>query len=707
MSQKRYFVLFALFLLAVPAWAEDKPSEDKQQKPLAVLRSDAPAAEKATACKQLAIYGKKEAVAALAPLLADEKLSSWSRIALEAIPDPAADEALRQALGTLHGRLLIGVINSLGVRHDVHAVEYLAVRLKDSDAEVAAAAAVALGRIGNAAAVKTLEPSLVGTPETVRSAVAIGCILCAEKALSDGNRDEAVRLYDMVRKADVPPQRVREATRGAILARQSAGVPLLVETLKSPDKATFALGLRVARELSGREVTDALLAELNHATPQRQGLLILALADRGDTAVLNAVLEAAKSGSGEARLAAIRVLRRLGNASCVPVLLAAAAEKDEQLSQAAMGVLADMTGKDVDDDLAARLAGAQGDSRRILIQLAGQRQIAAAVPALWKAADDADAQIRAASLTALGYTIALQDLPVLIGRVGSPKNPDDVAPAQKALADACQRMPEPDACAAQLVAAMAQAAVPVKCRFLDVLGKLGGARALQAVAAAAKDADPVVRDAGSKLLGEWMSTDAAPVLLDLARTSTDEKYKIRAVRAYIRLVRQFDMPEAQRAAMCRTAMEIAERDAEKKLVLEVLDRYPSQITLALALEASKVPSLKNDAAAVCLMIEKRIGGKSAEMQKLLRAVGHKPVKLEILTAHYGAGTAQKDVTAILRQNAGDFPMIVLPNPNYNTSFGGDPASGVVKQLKIQYKINGKPGEVALPENDPVVLPVPK
>ena len=706
MFQIRYFVLSALFLAAAPAWAADKAPEDKQQQPLAVLRSNATAAEKATACKQLAIYGKKEAVPALAPLLADEKLSSWSRIALEAIPDPAVDEALRQALGTLQGRLLIGVINSIGVRRDAHAVEYLAVRLQGPDADVASAAAVALGRIGGTRAVGTLEPALAG-PAAVRSAVAQGCILCAEKALADGNRDVAVRLYDLVRKSDVPKQRVIEATRGAILARQTAGVPLLAEVLKSADKATFALGLRVARELPGREVTEALLAELGHATPQRQGLLILALADRGDTAVLDAVLQAAKTGPGQARVAAIRVLRRLGNATCVPVLLDAAEDKDEELSQASLAVLADMPGKEVDDDLAARLPTAQGNSRRILIQLAGQRQIAAAVGALLKAADDADAQIRTAALTALGFTVTLRDLPVLVSRVANPQNADDVATAQKALAAACQRMPDADACAEQLVAAMAQGAVPVKCRFLEVLGKLGGARALQAVAAAAKDADPTVRDAGSKLLGEWMSTDAAPVLLELAKTATEEKYKIRAVRAYIRLARQFDMPEAQRAAMCRTAMEISERDAEKKLVLEVLDRYPSALTLAIAVEAAKVPALKNDAAAICIMIEKRIGGKSADLRKLMREVGHKSVKLEILSGRYGAGTAQKDVTEILRRNAGDFPMIVLPSPDYNSAFGGDPASGVVKQLKIQYKINGKPGEVTLPENDTVVLPVPK
>jgi hypothetical protein len=54
-----------------------------------------------------------------------------------------------------------------------------------------------------------------------------------------------------------------------------------------------------------------------------------------------------------------------------------------------------------------------------------------------------------------------------------------------------------------------------------------------------------------------------------------------------------------------------------------------------------------------------------------------------------------------------FNVIVMSDSSYNSSFGGDPASGVVKQLKIQYRINGKAGEVSLPENATIVLPPPK
>ncbi len=576
--------------------------EKDPAKLIAVLRSDAPPQDKALVCKRLAVFGGQEAVPALAPLLTDAQLSSWARIALEAIPGPAADQALRQAMGKLKGRLLIGVINSIGFRRDAKAVGALVARLKDADAEVVSAAAAALGRIANAPAAAALQAALNAGPTAARAAAAQGCILCADRLLTEKKLAEAGKLYDLIRKADVPKQRILEATRGAILARGSAGVPLLVEQLQSADKSFFGLGLWTARELPGREVTEALVAELGRASPERRPLLVLALADRGDAAAFAPLLQAAKSGPENVRIAAVRVLGRLGGAACLPVLLDAAQDDSADLGQAALDALADLAGKEVDGAVAARFAKAEGKGRLVLIQLAGRRRIQAVVPALLKAADDPEAQTRAAALAALGQTIDLGQLSVLISRVANPRDADESKAAEDALLAACARMPDREACAAKLVEAMAQVPTAAKCKFLEVLTAMGGVKALQTVAAAAKDADPEIRDAGSRLLGEWMTADVAPVLLDLAKTSAEAKYKIRALRGYLRIARQLNLPLAQRTAMAREALKIAQRNDEKKLVLEVLRRYPSAEGLAMVLPHLRTPGLKAPAALAAVMI---------------------------------------------------------------------------------------------------------
>ncbi|MCE9545852.1 MAG: PBS lyase [Planctomycetia bacterium] len=700
--------LFASTATMALAAADPSASKEKERQSIAVLKSDSPKAEKAMACKRLAVYGSKDAIPLLAPLLADEQLASWSRIALEAIPGPEADEALRDAMPKLNGKLLIGVINSIGVRRDAAAVDGLSAQLKNADAQVASAAAVALGHIGNPAACKVLRESLAAAPAGVRSGIAEGCILCAERLLAEDKAAEAAAVYDEVRQAEVPKPRILEATRGAILARKSAGIPLLIEQLRSKDKALLYIGLCAARELPGSDVANALAAEAVSTSPDRAALILQALADRGDTVASPAVLQAAKSGPKPARLAAIGILRRAGNASSVPTLLEISIDADPEIAQSGRAALAVLPGNEVDAEIVARLSKAENNLLPLLIELVGQRRIDATA-ALQQAVDSTDPQIRHAALTALGATVGPDGLPILIARATAPKNADDGPVARQALRTASIRMADREACAKLLVAAMNQGGSDVakKVEMLEILGAVGGTNALAALGAAGKDADAQLQDTSTRLLGAWMTVDAAPVLLDLAKTAPDDKYKARAMRGCLRLVRQFSVPEPQRAEICRAALEITPRESEQKLVLEVLQRHPSREALGVAVKAMQIPAIAADANRTALVIVQKIGGQPADVKKLLAQAGLKPVKIEIVKAEYGAGARQKDVTEILRKAAGDLPLLALPSPSYNASFGGDPAPGSSKQLKIKYQLDGQPGEATFAENAMIVLPLPK
>jgi hypothetical protein len=159
--------------------------------------------------------------------------------------------------------------------------------------------------------------------------------------------------------------------------------------------------------------------------------------------------------------------------------------------------------------------------------------------------------------------------------------------------------------------------------------------------------------------------------------------------------------------MCEAALDATNRPAEQKLVLAVLERYPSADTLRVAAKASHSPALKQDAGRVAMAIAQKLGGNSPESQKLLAEIGIEPLNIEIVRAEYGAGSTQKDVTDALKQQLHGLPLINLPSANYNESFGGDPVPNTPKQLKVQYRINGKPGEVTFDENATILLPMPK
>ena len=202
------FIPLLAFLTSItqasPAWDEATA--------LAVLASDTE--QKARACQVLAVVGGPEAVPALAELLDDNHLASYARTALEVIEDPSAGEALRAALTTLEGRLLAGVVTSIGVRGDETAVPALQELASHSEREVAESALVALAAIGSEEALATVVQALNQGPADLRVSAAHAALAAAEKMAKNGNEPAAQKLLGSVQAA-VLPEHIRQAAGAA------------------------------------------------------------------------------------------------------------------------------------------------------------------------------------------------------------------------------------------------------------------------------------------------------------------------------------------------------------------------------------------------------------------------------------------------------------------------------------------------------------
>jgi HEAT repeat protein len=583
--KKRYFVWLVIFTMIAACLGNSLAADTKESDLIAVLQSNAPKSEKAITCKKLAIYGTEKSVPALAPLLADKELSSWARIALEAIPGSAADEALRKALDNLEGRLLIGVINSVSVRRDALAVDALVQKLGNTDTSVASAAAIALGHIGGEKSAKALTKALSNAPVSVRSSVAEGCILSAEWFLAHDRSADAVKLYGTVRRADVPKQRHLEAIRGAILARGSSGVPLLVEQLQSQDRNKLDVGLRTARELPGRDVTEALADELNHISPARRPLLLLALADRSDSAVLPIIQKAAQSSQKDLRITAINVLIRIGNDSCIPVLLGAATENDADIQQAAMDTLVRLPGKDVDDDLLAHLKQAQGKLRQVLIELVGQRQISEAVPEVASSLHDNNAGIRGAAVQTIGIIGREEQTADLVKLLQDTSGTRERAGIEKSLLSVCGRSGVK--CLPYLHPLTQSNNDQLHMIGLHALAVVGGSEALEAVKSAVHDAEPAVQDEAVRVLSNWPhnwpdDSEAGRALLTLATSAKKTTYQVLGLRGYLQYVRgSKKLSNQQKVTKIKDVLPHINRPEEKRQAIAVLGQAPSASALEL------------------------------------------------------------------------------------------------------------------------------
>jgi len=604
-------------------------ADEKESDLIAVLQSNAPKSEKAITCKRLAIYGSEKSVSSLAPLLADKELSSWARIALEAIPGPAADAALRKALDNVESRLLIGVINSVSVRRDALAVDALTQKLTDADPGIASAAAVALGHIGGEKSAEALTQALSDAPVDVRSSVAEGCILSAEWFLAHDRSADAVKLYDKVRQADVPKQRHIEAIRGAILARGSAGVPLLIEQLQSQDRNRLNVGLRTARELPGRDVTEALAVELDSLSQARRPLLLLALADRSDSAVLPIVQKAAQSSQKDLRITAINVLIRLGNVSCIPVLLEAATENDADIQQAAMDTLVRLPGEDVDDDLLARLRQAQDKLRQVLIELVGQRQIGEAVPEVASSLHDNDAGIRSAAIQTIGIIGHEAQTADLVKLLQDTSSSMERAGIEKSLLSVCGRSGVK--CLPYLRPLTQSTNNQLHMIGLHALAIVGGPEALETVKSTISSAEPVVQDEAVRVLSTWPhnwpdDSEAGQALLTLATSAEKMQYQVLGLRGYLQYVRgSKNLNNEQKVEKIKNLLPHINRPEEKRQAIAVLGQAPSTSALELLTNLAGDPATTEEVYSAMVQIAgQNVSGISRDQRRqVLQMVAEK------------------------------------------------------------------------------------
>lgn len=623
------------------AAAEAAPSEADL---IAILQSQATPAEKAITCKKLAVFGSKNAVPALAPLLADPELNAWARTSFEAIPGPEADAALREALAQLRGRQLVGVINSIGVRRDPQAVTGLAARLKGSDAEVIAAAAYALGRIGNDEAGRALAEALPGASPVVRSEIAEGCIIAASGFLATGDPAKALKLYDTVRAASVSPQRKLEATRGAILARKSDGIPLLLEQLRSPDKGPFALGLSTARELAGTDVTTALAAELPKLSEDRQAFLLLALADRHDPAGMPAIMKAARTGSKPSRVTALGILEHTGDKAGVPVLLAAATDTDAQIAQAGKLGLARLEGPGVETELLSNLTQATGTSRQVLLEVAGQRRLTAALPTVVAAARDQDAVTRRTAVESLGALGDERQVPDLVGLLQKTNDAQEREGIQKSLTGICGRSGM--RCVPALMPLATHADSALRMIGLHLLATVGGPDALEAVTRAVSDRDDAVQDDAVGLLATWPNNwpddvAVAQPLLELAKSGRKPAHQIQGVRGYLQFVEENTrLNHTEKVGKVKDLLGLIQRPEEQRLAIAALRSMPCVAALDLLTTLAANPAVSEEACLAILTVAPSKNLKDASKEQRQKALE------TVVTTSQNAGTKKKAEDAL-------------------------------------------------------------
>jgi HEAT repeat protein len=615
--KKTLFSLSILILLTPVVIAQDTvmPAADEAAQLAAVINDpNASLYAKTLACKNAAQTATKDSVPVLAAVLLDETLSHPARIALQQIPGPEAMAALCNALADAKDGVLIGIIGTIGERQDALAVSFLEPFLANNEPQVVRATAVALGKIGSDDALVILLFKFDRFDTEARTLLVDGLLACAERLNADGKVEVATAVYFLIQEQRGLPISARTgAIRGLLLTMGGGNWEKPKETgyildrnLDDTEDGVYLAMLHATRDLKSTELMPVLLAALPKLDADRQALLLDLLDCRGDAAARPVVLAMAKDNKSVSQAAAVRALAGLPDDEVVEFLLAAATGDNDAITDATADALTRMKADGLERKIIERLKLSKGKSCIPLIFVCRDRKIGESTPILLPLLSDADNDVRLAAIAALGNTVSGENIEVLVEHLLKPASATEFDAVKEAIRVVCFRSVDPDAVATKLAAVYGDASLQAQCALLELFGALGGKVAIDAVQTAVANPAEQIQDTATRVLGEWPDPDAAPVLLSVMRSDANDRFKTRALRGYIRIVRQMDTSNEHRFNMCMQALELAKRDEEKSLLVDALGRITTPASLAKLSEFIDQPTFMEQASLMAINVGKAL-----------------------------------------------------------------------------------------------------
>lgn len=283
----------------------------------------------------------------------------------------------------------------------------------------------------------------------------------------------------------------------------------------------------------------------------------------------------------------------------------------------------------VDERVLQNLATPNTTKKEFLIRLVGERHLAEAMPVLLQSLADTDPTVRKAAIKSYGEFAEMNELPRVLELLGSAKDRDELQCIEKVLNSICADASDPDAVVRKLAAAMPMANAASKAVLLRALGLVGNGAALAVVRGMTGSADKDERLEAIRVLSSWKSADAAPLLLEIAKTADNPTAKLVSLRGYIWMAGRSTLAREQRSEICRTAGPLVDRTDLRRILLSVMTTLPDATLLEVLMPILDDPAVRSESLATMTKLVAWTGKRQvplarAALEKLLKVAADDP-----------------------------------------------------------------------------------
>ncbi len=511
--------------------------------------------------------------------LYEPRLNTQARTALEAIGSEEAVDCLRNALQASDPICVAGCLDSLGRLKDLDSEE-LACKLAlddDNSSMVRCAALKFLGCIATPKACDVLLNGLNDSDRDIRLA-------CADGLFSAGIQLKDAALFRAVRNASIDSSTTKIAIQNEILL--SKDVKLLFDLLCSKEAIDFKAACFVLASYDdwSTEFCEALNNLLKSASSETGNRIIVALGSCGNTAVVQTLVDTLEDEAS--RLSKVNIIKALGNYDNALVFNACfkfLAAEDEQLRITSFETICKQNSLTDQDVLLIKgvlesYVGTEEYKRLLLncLNIVAKKELVSLLENVEKIANGCDdGNIAAVSMKVIATIIqpSADSIEGFIQKFGI-REEENKETFDSCLEILCRRTNEKS----ETISVLAKQYSQEPAFLARLVGEMGGKCAADylghlALAKLEDSSEEAIEtlDEVTKALGRWTSPDAGEALARLALLLPEgrlSKFKTRAIRGYIRIVRQMGEAPLQKVQRIANAYRMTENRPQERALLE-------------------------------------------------------------------------------------------------------------------------------------------